>query len=346
MIESAVQAPPGVSGARAANDNTDSPWPIVTFSPAELAQLVRSEAISPSPASPITTLLHGHPGPPDDTRAVCARLEEKGLLRGAPYEPSSEMGAYLLLSLKAMARPQARLVVARYTPEGEPSVLPLFLSGELAVPAFIDDAGLHLGTPMERSLLCDTLEDQLAGEESSVTGDRLELPFSALETIEGLWCGAERAFDQAIPRDLALEVLAHLPEVEGEPRDQVEELLSCGLAVEASDGLRFSYDARPWMERVLSGHSCEVSLTPLEENPAVATRPLRLLFLGAAGQRVLCSGQDGFDDLESILLKGQDRAVVPGPWTTPPASSLEPTLTLSVLPHRVLRWYIRRLIQA
>ena len=349
MMESAAEAPSGAGAARAANDNADSPWPIVTFSPAELAQLVRMKVIQPSRTSPITAVLRGNPQAPLEARAATRRLSEKGILRRELPSPSSELGACLLLSLKAIARPQARLVISRYTDSAEPSVLPLFLGGELAVPAFLDDAGLHVGTPMERSVLCDTLEHQLASEDFPPAGpakDRLVLPYAILETIEGLWCGSGRAYDQAIPRSLALEVLAHLPDAEADPDAQVEELLASGLAIEETDGLRFTAEAKPWMERVLSGHSCEISLVSLEDDPAGDRRPLRLLFLGAAGRRILCAGPEGLDDLEGMLLKGQDSAIVPGPWTAPAAGSAEAALTLTVLQHRVLRWYLRRLIQA
>ncbi|MCB1035829.1 MAG: hypothetical protein KDD47_18555 [Acidobacteria bacterium] len=346
MMESAAQAPPGVSRARAANDNADAPWPIVTFSPAELAQLVRTKVLNPSRLSPIASLLRSHPRAVLEARAAAASLAEKGLLRQAAHEPASELGAYLLLSLKAIARPQARLVVARYTPGGEPSILPLFLSGELVVPAFLDEGGLHVGTPMEKCVLGDTLEAQLAGDDASPGRDRFLLSTSVLETLEGLWCGAGRSYAEPIPKELAQEILAHLPDPQDDPDGLIEEMIASGVAIEGEDGLRFSAEAKPWMERVLSGHSCEVSYLPLQETPGQPGRSLRLLFLGPTGRRILCTGAYGLDDLEALLAHGPDRAVVAGPWTSPPPGAEDPTLCLSVLQRPVLRWYLRRLIFA
>ncbi|MCB1056260.1 MAG: hypothetical protein KDD11_12235 [Acidobacteria bacterium] len=338
---------PGRSSAPPLGASADSPWPFLTLSHAELSCLVEHGVIQPTAESPVSLVLESAADFEEDAAAAAESLLDKGLVcrltarYAGPAEPAaSEAGALFRRSLEVLAAPEARLVIVRQSPEEEPSLIPLFVSGEFAAPGFIDDEGLHLGAPLDRTQLLDSIHINLQSDPS----DELERPVSlsplVLQAVETLWRGTGQPLRETIERWRAHTLLLGLIDDADLVRGLLRLLTTTGVIREVREGYRLTDPYLPWLERVLSGHSCAVEYFPIDEEGKEHAEPDRLLFFGPPGQRILCTQPE---------TDGQ--ALADEQATGQPTASVEPTeddpgevLYFSAPSDRLLSWKLRRLL--
>jgi hypothetical protein len=342
------------------SSTAEPPWPFLTLAEDELRYLTQHRVLDPAAGSPVGLLLEGLE---DDLpreapeESVEVRLLEKGLIRnlppkvnGTPERACSEAGELFRRSLEVLARPEARLIIVRQSPGEEPSLIPLFVSGELAAPGFIDDEGLHIGAPMDRQQLLDSIRLNL---QSDSTGE-LESPVSlsplVLQAVETLWRGTGRELSASISRHqarlLLLEMIGDHQLVQG----LLRLLLQVGVIEEYNGGYALTPSYLPWFQRVLSGHSCAVEFTTLGDDGSIrSTEPDRLLFFGPPGQRVMCSHPETAATAAPPV--ENPAPPVPAPFAgeiedhrAEASDSADPLLYFSAPSERLLSWKLRRLI--
>lgn len=344
----------------------DSPWPFLTLAEDELRYLTHHRVVEPAAGSPVGILLEelqttDNPGATNggetaSLEEVGIRLQEKGLIRnlppkvnGTPEAAGSEAGELFRRALEVLARPEARLIIVRQSPGEEPSLIPLFVSGELAAPGFIDDEGLHLGVPMDRQQLLDSIRHNLQSDNTGELESPVTLSPLVLQAVETLWRGTGRELSAPIPRHkarlLLLEMIGEQQLVQG----LLRLLLQVGVIEELGGGYALTASYLPWLQRVLSGHSCAVEYTTLGDDDSVRSpEPDRLLFFGPPGQRVLCSHPEAGATAAPTLER-------PSPPPAPPlaedrpgeasgSASADPLLYFSAPSERLLSWKLRRLI--
>ncbi len=291
----------------------ETSWPLVAFDAAEILSLIELGLLEPPTCGPMADLLAGA-APPSLflARRAAGSLHAKGLLSGgiaaeSPFWPA----------LKVLARPEAALRIAQRDPGAGVSIIPLYLAGALAAPAYLAEDGLHLGAAMPKAQLSESIHGQLARSEGEEGAVPLALPPIALRAVSLLFPAGERGLAETIPY---LEAFRALDAMVSDSA-LVEPLLELLLDFEVLEadlyqfdvGYRLSARARPWLESVLSGYSCELELTPLGEAREPGSR--RLLFLGPPGKRVLLSELEPSDALAELE-----------------SSSTEPWLCLAELP--------------
>lgn len=333
----------------------EAPWPFLTLSRSELGCLVEHGVLTPTAESPVSLVLETpDPEDEDDALGAAERLLDKGLVcritprfAGAAEPAASEAGALFRRALEVLAAPEARLVIIRQSPDEEPSLIPLFVAGELAAPGFIDDEGLHVGAPMDRTQLLESIHVNLQSDDSEHLEHPVTLSPLVLQAVETLWRGTRRPFSQPVSRAQAHTLLEHLLGDREMARGLLRFLCDIGVLGEEHGAYRLAEPYLPWMERVLSGHSCAVEYLPLGAEGSRPPEPDRLLFFGPPGQRVLCTQPEA-----------EAAAVTPRketPWN-PVATSPrndgegagdgqeEGTLFFSAPSDRLLTWKLRHLL--
>ncbi|MDY7095756.1 MAG: hypothetical protein SX243_22505 [Acidobacteriota bacterium] len=368
-ISSSTPSSTGTSSRTGSAASTDSPWPFLTLTESELQYLVQHRVVEPAAGSPVGLLLDGlqpaeatEPGQDSPNEAVGVRLQEKGLIRhlppkvnGTPEAAASEAGELFRRALEVLAQPEARLIIVRQSPGEEPSLIPLFVSGELAAPGFIDDEGLHLGVPMDRQQLLDSIRINLQSDNTGELESPVTLSPLVLQAVETLWRGTGRELSAAISRHqarlLLLEMIGDQQLVQG----LLRLLLQVGVIQEHNGGYALTPSYLPWFERVLSGHSCAVEFTALGDDGSVQSpEPDRLLFFGPPGQRVLCSHPEAGATAAPTLDRPSPPVSPPlaedhpsaesQPNGAPDSTSADPLLYFSAPSERLLSWKLRRLI--
>ncbi|MCB1055009.1 MAG: hypothetical protein KDD11_05795 [Acidobacteria bacterium] len=328
-----------------------APWPILRLSMADLEHLREKNRLDVAPDGPLASLL----GPflvtsGEERRRTARYLREHGLL---PAEDGSETEPTpFRQALDIVARPEATLTVRYQSVGSMPALIPLYLANGVAAPAFLDDDGLHLGVPLDKDQIVESIQEKLLDE----IPPELEAPVSlsrlSLRAAEILWTGTEREPSELIPHWLAFSALAQqLPEP-GHVSALLEEVVAEGVIEELVDGYRLARAYRPWIEHWLSGLGCTVDYCPIAEGAGEdpASQPHRLSFYGAPGTWVV-----GTPDLPAALTAALDEAgrQRPGrgpgaPWWRPEevGASLEACdrWTFAAPPARALGWHLGRLL--
>lgn len=326
---------------------SEAPWPFLALSAAEVAYLVELGVVELGADSPLAPLLEGRAPmlAPDEAIASSRRLRSKGLIgstsvaaMGERPPAASQAGALFRCALEVLAAPEARLIIVRQSPGEEPSLIPLFLAGELAAPGFIDDEGLHLGVPMDRRQLLDSIRINVHGESPAgdprgddELGEPVSLSPLVLQAVETLWRGTGRALSEPISRQQARTLLAAMTGDAGMVQGLLQLLLQAGVMTERDGGYRIDETYRPWLERVLSGHSCALELLPAGASSPGEVVGDRLLFFGPPGRRVLCTTPE---ELAATNGEAESEAL--------PADA---TLRFSAPSSRLLSWKLRRLFE-
>lgn len=335
------------------SSETAAPWPLLTLGVADLEHLVEAKLLRPAPNSPLAPLLGPFPRSTAAEREQAAeRLRLRELLP-TTSDGGAEAGELSPFrhSLEIVARPEATLTVRFQSGDSYPALIPLFLAGGIAAPAFVDSDGLHLGMPLDKDHIVESIQNKLLEEippelESPVTVSRL-----ALRAVEILWPGTGRPASELIPHWLAFSALAQqLPEP-GHVSALLEAVVGEGVVEELIDGYRLSSRYLPWVEPWLSGEGCTIDYCPLAEagDEAAKGRHHRLSFYGAPGHWVV-----GTPDLAAAVSPSLDEAGrrrpdlgLGAPWWRPETAAAPDACdrwTFAAPPARALGWHLGRLL--
>lgn len=307
--------------------------PAMSISLDTLDWLVRKGHLKPFKCSPFGFLLYSKPreGLMSLTMAAEQELQANGLQFGSSKVKPSRLGAQYQESLQLLAQPQACLRISSVTPGQQPVQVTLFIKGDKACNAYFEEEALCVGTPMDLTAVSRTLINTSTTESNELEGLDVTVWPSLFRMMTLIFHDAELKRVETLTRPAALARLAKVGMNSKAATEVLEGLKEAELVKETDQGVSIHPSAHPWLELTWSGHLLELEYTSLPEGTEADLSKLaastdRLLFVGPADQRVLCTNLTGEDLRQELKEMGYATA-------TPPEDHLT---ALTALPPQVL----------
>lgn len=242
---------------------------VITLDAPAAKRLVEQGSLSPSAASPLSSVLRGG-------------------ATGGPAPAESDIASFRE-SIEVVARPEAyvRILILKPDSEEEETIGLLAREGKGVSFSLRDDA-LHLGRAQSLEALVASLTPALT-HEGPLAGHDAWLWPSVVQLLTGLWQDDPDP-GKPLSRAAVVEKLTTPEFGRAEAEKFVQGVVGSGAVRLEGDALAIDAGLRPWLALLWSGHAAQVEYAPLSPDTpleqAIDGPHEHLLFMGPAPQRV------------------------------------------------------------
>lgn len=255
-------------------------------------------ALPPAAAAHVAEQLQAAPVSPLRVRAEAPSVEaaERALAaRTVRLDARPTADEPYRQALDVLAQPELLVRVRVAEPGQPPSDLAVLAKGSVAAPFLFDDGTLLVGPARPLDALAASLAEQ-ARHDGPLAGQQILVWPATLRVLTLVW-GRDQDAGKAVVRTEAESRLAGEGRTAETVKKALDELVAGGVLLTAGDALTIVEAWRPFLDRVWSGHALQIETLPVEGAPSleaalVQTGP-RLLFVGAAGDRILSDPVSG-----------------------------------------------------